>query len=483
MTSTRLLVPAAVLGLVTSLAAGVGPATAAEPTCGTPVWDLDHDGRTDAVAAAGGHARVVYGDDLRYSSTGLAVPDLVDGEYTPRIEAFASISLADSDADTDYCSLVAVGVPDATVDGVEGAGLVHVFRVVRGSDNVDGVGSTELDDELLFTITQANDGLDATEPTTNAHFGASLAAYDQTSVADGPTPLAIGAPGEDVDGVTDAGSVAVVTLSKSGEVTAARRATRAPGKGLSTGSALGSSLTADRGLVVAGAPGRTISGRVGAGSVLLIPGAAASPVVEVSQATSGVQGSVEKGDGFGRSVASTWNPTLARHEIAIGIPGEDVGSVVDAGQVTTLRSTDAGKLSTIASFTQNTAGVLGSSEKGDKFGYSVAPIERPGKASAWLLGLPFENTGSKVDSGEIHTLGETKNRAWKSDAVLSDGVFAGFRFGEHVLGPRGDRGPVWSAQNPKDDAFAGTGLPGWGTLREINEDAELEDFTTGPIGG
>lgn len=476
----------ATLGLIAPLGIATATSSDAAAGCGRPVWDLDHDGHTDAVVAASPSARVVYLDGaggIDRGEIGLEIPDQVDGgERTAGIGAFASISLADSAADQDFCSLVAVGVPEATVNGVERAGLVHVYRVVPGDDGYQQPGN----DQLLFTITQANDGLDQTKPTKNARFGASLAAYDQTSFADGVTPLAIGAPGETVEGVAGAGSVAIVTLSKTGDVTAARRVTRAPGKGVSKSSALGTSLAANRGLVVAGAPGRTISGKVGAGSVLLVPSDPAAPVTEVSQATSVVPGTAEKGDRFGHAVASTWNPTLDRHEIAVGAPGEDVGKIVDGGLVTTMRSTSSGKLSVLKSFTQNSAGVPGTVEKGDQFGFSLAAIPRLGSPSAWLVGVPFEDDGSKVDAGRIQTIGEKKNRDWGNNVVFGGSTITpGFRFGHTVVAPRGDRGPLWrAAGDDASDPFAGVNLPGWGTLARFRADPELQSNRLGPaLGG
>lgn len=477
---TRITVLAAALGLAIPLGLATSPSTAAPATCGKPVWDFDRDGHTDAVIGGIPGSQVLYADeshDIEESELGLAFPgSIVEDVVLP--ESFASISLYKSAGDEAFCSLAAVGVPNATVDGVTGAGAVYVFRVLQDGD-------PQFDnDELLFTLTQANDGLDQTEPSKNAHFGATVAAYDQTSLGDGPTPLAIGAPGETVDRVANAGSVAVLNLTKTGQVSSARRATRAPGKGVTKSSALGTSLSASRGTVVAGAPGRTISGKAAAGSVLLIPTDPAKPVSEVTQSTSGVQGSVETGDRFGHAVATIWNASLNRHEIAIGIPGEDVGSVADAGQVTTLRSTTASKLTTIKSFTQNTAGVPGSVEKADQFGRAVAVLPRGSKASAWLVGVPLENVGSAVDAGQIQTLGETKNRAWDSSDVLTDEPpIARFRFGSEVVGPRGDRGPLWLADNLDDDPFAGWNLPGWGPLRTVDEDVELQDASGTALGG
>lgn len=487
MAHTRVKVIGAALGLLIPLGLATGsPAAAA--TCGAPVWDFNHDTHTDAIVGGFPGSQVLFSDgdtDIASSELGLAFPvEVTDDHRYP--ESFASISLYESSGDEEFCSLAVVGVPDATVDGIPGAGAVYVFRVNPGGDQSTETG----DDELLFTITQANDGLDQTQPTQNARFGATVAAPDRPLANNGPTPLAIGAPGETVDGVTNAGSVAVLNLTQTGDVSSARRVTRAPGKGISKSSALGTSLAASRdsfsaqgGLFVAGAPGRTVSGKTAAGSVLLIPTNPAVAVKEVTQSTTGVQGTVETGDRFGFSVAATWNPALVRHEIGIGIPGENVGSVTDGGQVTTLRSTSGLSLTTIKSFTQNTTGVSGSVETGDKFGHAIAALWRAGKPAAWLIGVPFENVGSLVDSGQIQTIGEPTNRTWDNSAAFEEGPYAQLRFGDEVVGPRGDRGPIWLADSQIDDNFTGWNLPGWGDLNVIWEHVELQDESGTAIGG
>ncbi|MEJ7635920.1 hypothetical protein [Aeromicrobium sp.] len=480
MSRSRSAILAAALGLLTPLGLVVGASSAAAATCGDPVWDFNDDGHTDAIVGGIPGSKVLYSEasgDLANSELGLAFPGaIMEDEVYP--ESFASISLYESAGDEAFCSLAVVGVPNATVDGVTNAGAVYVFRVVPGGDQ------QYPDDDLLFTITQANDGLDQTQPTTNAHFGATVAANDQTSLSDGPTPLAIGAPGETVDGVTNAGSVAVLNLTKTGDVSSARRVTRAPGKGVTKSSALGTSLSASRGLVVAGAPGRTVSGKAAAGSALLIPTDPAVPVAEVTQSTAGVQGTVETGDRLGRSVAATWNAALGRHEIGIGIPGENVGSVSDAGQVTSLRSTGSANLSNVTSFTQDTAGVHGSVETGDQFGHAIATLPQGAKASAWLVGVPLENIGSTVNSGQIQTVGESKNRAWDATVAFDDGPLTEeFRFGAEVVGPRGDRGPIWLADFQFDDPYVGLNLPGWGPISDISTDGEFQGPFGTAIGG
>ena len=60
-------------------------------------------------------------------------------------------------------------------------------------------------------------------------------------------------------------------------------------------------------------------------------------------------------------------------DVAVGLPMEDVGTLMDAGAVTVLYGT-AGGLGGAGSqqFTENSTGVVGTAEAGDHFGHALA---------------------------------------------------------------------------------------------------------------
>ncbi|GMA88348.1 hypothetical protein GCM10025868_35980 [Angustibacter aerolatus] len=66
----------------------------------------------------------------------------------------------------------------------------------------------------------------------------------------------------------------------------------------------------------------------------------------VSQASTGVVGTPEAGDGFGSALAAGDFDGDGRRDLAVGVPGEDIGSgagyVTDAGSVQVLRGTTSG---------------------------------------------------------------------------------------------------------------------------------------------
>ena len=123
-------------------------------------------------------------------------------------------------------------------------------------------------------------------------------------------------------------------------------------------------------VLLVGAPGDTVSGRRRAGSVTALTRFARPRVF--TQDTPGVPGTVEAGDHFGASLAQSQLPPLPDpRTLAIGAPGEDVGDTADAGSVTVLKRSDGRDLPATV-LTQETPGVAGRAETGDAFGTAVA---------------------------------------------------------------------------------------------------------------
>ncbi|MEV2227621.1 esterase [Streptomyces phaeochromogenes] len=98
--------------------------------------------------------------------------------------------------------------------------------------------------------------------------------------------------------------------------------------------------------VLVGAPGATVSGKKGAGLVTVQYGSSrgigTSDVARFSQSTGGVAGAAEAGDGFGKAVATGDLDGDGYDDAVVGIPGEDLGTVADAGGVAILWGSKAG---------------------------------------------------------------------------------------------------------------------------------------------
>lgn len=123
-------------------------------------------------------------------------------------------------------------------------------------------------------------------------------------------------------------------------------------------------------------------GLVGSGRVTLYRGqrgAGPAKGLVLTQQSPGVPGRSEDGDEFGASVALTDVNNDGKLDVVIGAPGEDVGSVRDAGSVTVVRGTARG-FGTKHSFalTQASPGVPGTNERRDQFGAALAAVDLAG---------------------------------------------------------------------------------------------------------
>lgn len=87
--------------------------------------------------------------------------------------------------------------------------------------------------------------------------------------------------------------------------------------------------------VLIGAPGATVSGAKGAGYVTVqyssSSGLSTTKKSILHQNTSGVPGGAEAGDGFGQAVASGDLDNDGYDDAIVGIPGEDLAGLSDAG--------------------------------------------------------------------------------------------------------------------------------------------------------
>ncbi|MFG2354889.1 FG-GAP repeat protein [Streptomyces sp. NPDC048521] len=409
--------------------------------------------------------------------------------------AQAATAAAPYDFDGDGRADLAIGAPDATVGGQSKAGAVSV---VYG-------GSAGLKTATRTLITQNTSGVPGTAEAGDA-FGSAVASADLNK--DGYADLLIGAPGEDVDGDTNGGTVVVVWGAKSGlsgsrtlvdywteetdrygqalavgdldgdgdldavigstgssalnfvngpitrsgsfqggsgagfpapyspsygvtSVSAGRVSPawsaslvvhgRRPGTGAAvthlvtdpsignytdwwqqlpagTVSAIGDIDKDGYADIAVGNPAEPSADPAGAkgGRVTVVYGGpggkdtSRAPLV-LGQDTPGVPGAAETGDGFGGSVFLGDVDGDGFKDLAVGASGEDSGT----GSVTVLHGTASGLTTKGAvSYTQNTAGVPGTAEKGDRFGARVLLADHSGDHRAELtVAGPGENAG------------------------------------------------------------------------------------------
>jgi FG-GAP repeat len=135
------------------------------------------------------------------------------------------------------------------------------------------------------------------------------------------------------------------------------------------------------------------------------------------------------GDGFG--------------DLAIGVPGENVGSASNAGGVNVIYGATGGLHETGNQFwSQNSSGVIGDAETNDHFGASVAAGDFNGDGFTDIaVGVPFESVGAVQDAGGVNVLygtsgglSSTNNQLWsQSSSGLKGGAAAGDELGFAIV--------------------------------------------------
>ncbi|GAA1831420.1 integrin alpha [Microlunatus capsulatus] len=172
-----------------------------------------------------------------------------------------------------------------------------------------------------------------------------------------------------------------------------------------------------------GAPGAVVGGREAAGAVvhLLVDAdlRVTSPAV-LSQDSPGVPGGAEAGDRFGEVLEPVGDVALPSTDeqlppagfpsgVAVGVPHEDLGRAVDAGMVVLLPAPGGPALPTPRSLTQDTPGVPGAVEGGDRFGAALELDATPREPVPVLwVGSPGEDLGRSADAGVVDRFALTR---------------------------------------------------------------------------
>ncbi len=251
-------------------------------------------------------------------------------------DAFGS-SLAAGDFNGDGEDDLAVGAPDEAVGVLGSAGAANVLY---GS----GSGLTG-DSSQIFH--QDVDGIPGVAEA-NEQFGDSLTAGDFNG--DGDDDLAIGAPGDVVDGLTAAGAVHVLNGS-------------------------GTGLTVDSNQVW-------------------------------TQGSPGIESDLQANDRFGASLASGDFNNDSDDDLAVGVTGEDIGKLNAAGAVNVILGSGAGLTATDDQiFQQGVNGILGTPDAGADFGDAVAAGDLNGDGADDLaIGVPDNDIDAIVNAGAVNVI-------------------------------------------------------------------------------
>jgi hypothetical protein len=200
------------------------------------------------------------------------------------------------------------------------------------------------------------------------------------------------------------------------------------------------------------------------------------------QGVDGIAQVGEAGDGFG-SVLAWGDFNLDGYaDLAAAAPKEDIGGVVDAGLVHVIPGSATGLTATgDRLFHQNSTGILGSNQSGDRFGAALTTGDFNGDGFADLaIGVPGEDIGGLLNTGRVAVLfgspdGLTAagDESWDQDKL---GVVGSNRAGA-------DRGEALAAGDFDRDGFwdLAIGVPGNATSGVTNSGAVL--VLGGWIGG
>ncbi len=236
------------------------------------------------------------------------------------------------------------------------------------------------------------------------NFGQAYTAYDRNH--DGCDDLVVSATGEDVNGFDNAGMIWAIPgsptgLNTSGTTTYTQDSPGFPGSAEASdafGWELASGTTSD------GTPFLLITSvgeNDGAGAVHYVR---TDVVSIITQNSVGVPGTAEADDMFGSPLA------VSDSFFAVGSVGEDFSGSLDAGMVHVFSH---GAASTapppLAAATQNTAGVSGSAEPADFFGFSLSVLpyrqsESMPVGAALAVGSVRERVGDIFSAGMAHLL-------------------------------------------------------------------------------
>ncbi|MBP2418969.1 hypothetical protein ACFFOM_18355 [Microlunatus capsulatus] len=434
--------------LALPLTALLAPAASADAEGCAPgvASDFNGDGRADAAVAdpdatvAGavraGRVVVLYGDaDARVGEGARGTVRQGTGSVlgSAEVDDRFGAALATADLDCDGYTDLVVGTPGEDVGSAADAGLVQVVWGDPGGLGAGLVARTFGHDAFGYPV-HAGDRL-----------GSAVDALEDVGQGGTPAPdafaLAVGAPGWDVGGAADAGWAGFVVANDGG--TMAMGVTQAsPGiaGAAEAGDRFGSSVALGQlvgdGTVdaVVGSPGEDVGALADAGALTVLASLYDEPTgTGLDQGSPGVPGAPEAGDRFGSALDAVRTGSTTR--LAVGVPREDVGRAADAGAVQLFRS--GADLVPGASLSQDTAGVAGAAEAGDRFGEQVA-LAAPAAGvpgTRLVVGVPGED-GAAADTGLVQVLPVADPAADTSWTQASPGVpgtpQAGDRFGTSV---------------------------------------------------
>jgi hypothetical protein len=386
--------------------------------------DFNNDGFADlAVGVFGanvgaiigaGAVEVLYGSAAGLTGAGSQLFRQGAGGVGGAAEEFDlfGVAVAAGDFNRDGFADLGVGVPFEDIGAIQDAGAVNVLYGSAG-------GVTAAGNQQFW---QGAGGVAGTAEASDM-FGRSLVAGDFSD--NGLSDLAVGVPNEDIGATLDAGAINVLYGSVDG-LSSAGNQQFWQGSGGAAGTLeandhFGSALAAGDfdgdgpGDLAVGVPLEGVGTVAAAGSVDVLYGTGSglnsAGAQQFWQGAAGVAGTAEEADLFGRSLAAGDFNDNTFADLAVGVAGEDVGDLRDAGAINVLYGSGGG-LSSAGNqqFWQGAAGVAGTAEEEDLFGWAVSAGDFDNDGAADLaVGVLFETVGTVPQAGAVNVLYGTAN--------------------------------------------------------------------------
>jgi FG-GAP repeat len=301
---------------------------------------------------------------------------------------------------------------------------------------------------------------------------------------DGFADLAVGVPDEDIGAASGAGAVNVLYGTASGLSSAGNQFWNQDSQGIQDlsedGDSFGEALAAGdfdgdgfTDLAI-GVPNEDLGAATTTGAVTVIYGSASGLTLAGNQFwaqdSTGIADQSEIGDHFGQALAAGDFDGDGFVDLAVGVPDEDLGSILDAGSVNVLFGSASG-LSFVGNqfWNQSSPGIIESAQTSDNFGDALAAGDFDGdRFDDLAVGVPNDDVGPVLRAGVVNLIyGSTSgltsagNQVWSQDTsgvldaaegvdafgtALATGDFDGDGFNDLAIGvPDEDLGPITSA--------------------------------------
>ena len=138
-----------------------------------------------------------------------------------------------------------------------------------------------------------------------------------------------------------------------------------------------------------------------------------------SQDSTGVPDDAEAFDNFGASLVAGDFDGNGHDDLAVGVPNEDLGALVDAGAVNVLYANDSGRLQVGGDFWHQTLpGFEADPFPFDAFGRSLSAADFDGDGSSELvIGTPGDDVGGVGGAGSVEVLAGDAERLQTGNRV------------------------------------------------------------------